>query len=132
MGRDKKLSVSGEVFRVSFGGTRSPHIQAQMWSLLRAGTVPHSSFCPLPGHRIGPHQKQVSYQSSLVDSRPTPSLREAPFPPTRLRFGEDLKGSPGGKEVPWETGDWVPGKEPLLPCSVTWDKPHALWASLPI
>lgn len=41
MGRDGKLSVSGEVSRVSFGGTRVPHVQAQMQSLLRADAVPH-------------------------------------------------------------------------------------------
>ena len=41
MGRVEKLSVSGEVSTVSFGGTHVPHVQAQMQSLLRADTVPH-------------------------------------------------------------------------------------------
>lgn len=73
MGKEKeKLKVRREVSR--FGGAHSPHIQAQMGSLLRAGAVFYSPLTPFPGYCIDPHRKQVCCQSSLVETQTQPPV----------------------------------------------------------
>lgn len=89
MGREnEELKVSGEGCRVSFGGTPSAHLQAQMQSLPRAGAVPSSSLCPVPRTPPGPPQNSWAVRGRWLNSRLSLLPWQSRSPPPGPASGE--------------------------------------------